>query len=74
MQRGKLTLSRRPGESIEIGADITITVMSVRGNTVKVLIEAPRNVGVLRSEVVDAIAREKGGTTGCDRKTPVRTT
>jgi carbon storage regulator len=46
-----LVLSRKPGEQLRIGDNITITVVEVRGNRVKIGIEAPRNVGVVRSEL-----------------------
>ena len=46
-----LVLSRKPGESIQIGHNISITVVEVRGNRVKLGIEAPRSVGVMRSEL-----------------------
>jgi len=51
-----LVLSRKPDESIVIGADIFITVISVKGDTVRLGIEAPREVPVRRSELsVEAI-------------------
>ncbi len=46
-----LVLSRKPGEQIRIGDNITITVVEVRGNRVKIGIEAPRSVGVVRGEL-----------------------
>lgn len=46
-----LVLSRKPGEQIRVGDNITITVVEVRGNRVKIGIEAPRSVGVVRSEL-----------------------
>jgi carbon storage regulator len=46
-----LVLSRKPGEQLRIGDNITITVVEVRGNRVKIGIEAPRSVGVVRSEL-----------------------
>jgi carbon storage regulator len=46
-----LVLSRKPGEQIQIGHNITVTVIEVRGNRVKVGIEAPRTVDVVRGEL-----------------------
>ena len=46
-----LVLSRRNEEQIMIGSDIVVTVMSVKGNRVKIGIDAPDHIRVLRSEV-----------------------
>lgn len=46
-----LVLSRKPGEQILVGDNITITVVEVRGNRVKLGFQAPRSVGVVRSEL-----------------------
>lgn len=54
-----LVLSRNRDESIVIGDDIVITIVDVRGDKVKVGVEAPRCVDVHRKEVYDAIQREK---------------
>jgi carbon storage regulator len=48
-----LVLSRSPGESILIGDNIKVTVTQVRGDHVRLGIEAPENVKILRSEVPD---------------------
>jgi carbon storage regulator len=53
-----LILSRRPGESLTIGDDIVITVVSVNGNQVRLGINAPREVRVLRDEIYKAIREE----------------
>ncbi len=50
-----LVLSRRPNESIVINDKIVITVIEIRGDKVRLGIEAPRDVPVHRSEVYDAI-------------------
>ncbi|WP_182525751.1 carbon storage regulator CsrA [Nocardioides dongkuii] len=47
-----LVLSRRVGESVVIGDDITITVLEVRGDVVRVGIDAPRSVAVNRAELL----------------------
>ncbi|GAB2873684.1 carbon storage regulator CsrA [Nocardioides pacificus] len=47
-----LVLSRRAGESIVIGDDVTITILDVRGDVVRVGIEAPRSIKVHRAELL----------------------
>lgn len=54
-----LVLSRYRDESIYIGDDIIITIVDVRGDRVRLGIQAPPNVSVHRQEIYDAIAREK---------------
>lgn len=53
-----LCLTRHRGEAIVIGQDITVTVLSVIGDKVRLGIEAPQSISVHRQEVADAIARE----------------
>lgn len=53
-----LVLTRRPGQSIRIGDDVTITVVEVRGDQIRLGIEAPRSVGVHRLEVLAQIAEQ----------------
>lgn len=50
-----LILSRKVDEKIKIGTDITLTIIEVHGDQVKVGVEAPKNVKVFRQEVYDAI-------------------
>jgi len=47
-----LVLSRKPGEKVHIGADILVTVLEVKGNRVRLGIEAPRSVTVTREELL----------------------
>lgn len=47
-----LVLSRRVGESIVVGDDVTVTVLEVRGDVVRVGIDAPRSVRVHRAELL----------------------
>lgn len=52
-----LVLARRVGDSIVIGDDIEITVVEVRGDKVKIGIKAPKEITVLRSELLEAAGR-----------------
>jgi carbon storage regulator len=54
-----LSLTRGVGETILVGEDIVITVLSVRGDKVRLGIKAPREVAIDRLEVAAAKAREK---------------
>jgi carbon storage regulator len=59
-----LILTRRTGETLTIGDDVTVTILSVKGNQVRIGISAPKRVAVHRLEVFERIAqeaREKGG-------------
>lgn len=53
-----LVLSRQRDESIIIGDNVVITIVDVRGDKVKLGIEAPREISVHRREVYEAIQRE----------------
>ena len=53
-----LILSRKIDEKIKIGNDITITLIDVHGDQVKIGVEAPKDVKVFRQEVFDAIQLE----------------
>ena len=53
-----LVLSRHRDECIMIGDDVTITVVDIRGDKVRLGIDAPKNVPVHRQEVYEAIKRE----------------
>jgi carbon storage regulator len=55
-----LVLSRKKSESIVINDDVIITIVEVRGDKVRLGIQAPREVPVHRKEVLDAIMRESG--------------
>lgn len=54
-----LVLSRKINESIIIGDDIVITIVDIRGDKVRVGINAPQKVPVHRQEVYEAIERER---------------
>ncbi len=53
-----LILTRRVGETLMIGDDVTITVLGVKGNQVRVGINAPKSVAVHREEIYERIKRE----------------
>ncbi|MED1952356.1 carbon storage regulator CsrA [Brevibacillus centrosporus] len=53
-----LVLSRKKNESIMIGDTIEIKIISIDGDQVRIGIEAPRNLGVYRKEIFDAIQEE----------------
>lgn len=55
-----LILTRRPGESIQVGENIEISILEIRGNQVRLGINAPSDVLVLRSELAD-ITRNTDG-------------
>ena len=54
-----LILTRNVGQSIKIGDDISLTVLGVQGNQVRIGIEAPRDVAVHREEIFNRIKSEK---------------
>ena len=56
-----LILTRRVGETVMIGDEVTITVLGVKGNQVRVGINAPKNVAVHREEIYERIKREQSG-------------
>jgi carbon storage regulator len=60
-----LILTRRVGETVMIGNDVTVTILGVKGNQVRVGVNAPRDVAVHREEIYERIKREEqgGGTT-----------
>jgi carbon storage regulator len=53
-----LILTRRVGESVMIGEDVTITVLRVKGNQVRLGVNAPRTVSVQREEIYERIKTE----------------
>jgi carbon storage regulator len=54
-----LILTRKLGESIRIGDDVTLTVLSVKGNQIRLGVDAPREVEVHRQEIYDRILDEQ---------------
>ena len=62
-----LILTRRVGESLMIGDDVTITVLGVKGNQVRIGVKAPKDVAVHREEILNRIQDGDGGA-GSDEK------
>lgn len=56
-----LILTRRTGETVMIGNEVTLTVLGVKGNQVRIGINAPKNVPVHREEIYERIKREQQG-------------
>ena len=54
-----LILTRRVGETVVIGNDVTVTVLGVKGNQVRLGVNAPREVAVHREETFQRIKREQ---------------
>ena len=56
-----LILTRRVGETLMIGDDVTVTVLGVKGNQVRIGVNAPKHVAVHREEIYERIKREQSG-------------
>lgn len=56
-----LILTRRVGETVMIGNEVTVTVLGVKGNQVRIGVNAPKDVAVHREEIYDRIKREEDG-------------
>jgi carbon storage regulator len=56
-----LILTRRTGETVMIGNEVTLTVLGVKGNQVRIGINAPKSVPVHREEIYERIKRELAG-------------
>lgn len=54
-----LILTRRVGETLMVGDDVTVTVLGVKGNQVRIGVNAPKDVAVHREEIYQRIQREK---------------
>ena len=56
-----LILTRRIGETLMVGDDVTITVLGVKGNQVRIGVNAPKDVAVHREEIYERIQSEQAG-------------
>jgi len=56
-----LILTRRVGETLMIGDEVTVTVLGVKGNQVRIGVNAPKEVSVHREEIYERIKNEKNG-------------
>lgn len=51
-----LILQRKPGESFRIGEKITVSIVSIDGGRTRIAIDAPKDITILRSELIETIA------------------
>ncbi|MDO9476231.1 MAG: carbon storage regulator CsrA [Pseudohongiella sp.] len=63
-----LILTRRIGETLMVGDDVTVTVLGVKGNQVRIGVNAPKDVAVHREEIYQRIQKERGGSEGDDNQ------
>jgi carbon storage regulator len=55
-----LILTRRVGESVMVGTEVIVTVLGVKGNQVRLGVNAPKEVAVHREEIYERVQEEKG--------------
>ena len=61
-----LIITRKPGEKIAIGDDITVTVLDIKGGQIRIGIDAPRAVSIHRQEVYERIRQENRAAAAVD--------
>jgi carbon storage regulator len=66
-----LILTRRVGEAVVIGEEVTVTVLGVKGNQVRIGVNAPKSVSVHREEIFDRIKNEQQGSSSSTGSKPV---
>lgn len=54
-----LILTRKPGESIRVGSDVQIRVLDVKGNQVRIGVDAPKEVQIHRQEIYEVILQQE---------------
>ncbi|WP_296592683.1 carbon storage regulator CsrA [Methylophaga sp.] len=59
-----LILTRRVGEALVIGDDVVVNVLGVKGNQVRIGVDAPKDISVHREEIYDRINADKNGKDG----------
>lgn len=61
-----LILTRRVGETLMIGDEVTVTVLGVKGNQVRIGVNAPKDVSVHREEIYERIKKEQSEASNSD--------
>jgi carbon storage regulator len=67
-----LILTRRHGESVKIGDEVTVTVLAVKGHQVRIGVAAPKHVPVHREEIYERLQAEKAGPKSADLAPPAQ--
>ncbi|MDX1656167.1 MAG: carbon storage regulator CsrA [Candidatus Competibacteraceae bacterium] len=64
-----LILTRRVGETLMIGDEVTVTVLGVKGNQVRIGVNAPKDIAVHREEIYERIKREQESAAAAEHPT-----